>query len=190
MPLVSAAPGTILFVLRGFEVGLAFATTHTAESVWEEIARLINDHDQPGVDELLISVGVPNAHGQVYPSVSLASPPMVGGFVKNINPITNWTMMLQPPNELDAPFVFDYCHQAMGELESRAAKAERDERSLAGRIARFLSFPSEIRRLAGGQSRAGQVATFGIGVFLQGVAVTVVGGLVLAGIIALLIRIF
>jgi hypothetical protein len=68
MPLVSGVPGTILFALRGFEVGLAFSSTHTAESVWEEIARLINDHDQPGVDELLISVGAPNQHGQVFPS--------------------------------------------------------------------------------------------------------------------------
>lgn len=68
MPLASGVPGTILFALRGFEVGLAFSTAHTAESVWGEIARLINDHDQPGVDELLISVGVPNQHGQVFPS--------------------------------------------------------------------------------------------------------------------------
>lgn len=68
MPLLLTAPSTILFALLGFEVGLAFSTTHTPESVWEEISRLINDHDQPGVDVLLVSVGAPNRHGQVFPS--------------------------------------------------------------------------------------------------------------------------
>ncbi len=64
IPLTLAAPGTMLFALQGFELGLAFSTEHTAEHAWEELARLIAGHDRPGVDWLLISVGAPNRLGQ------------------------------------------------------------------------------------------------------------------------------
>jgi hypothetical protein len=68
IPLAFAAPSTLLFAVHGFEVGLAFATEHTAASAWGEVARLITDHDRPGVDWLLVSVGTPNRLGQVFPS--------------------------------------------------------------------------------------------------------------------------
>ena len=67
VPLVSAAPSSMLFSLAGFELGLAFTSFFTADEAWGEIRRLISEHDQPGVDLLLMTAGGPDAHGNVFP---------------------------------------------------------------------------------------------------------------------------
>jgi hypothetical protein len=68
IPIAIATPSTLLFALQGFEIGLSFATEHTAKSAWQELERLIEGHDKPGVDWLLVSAGAPNARGQLFPS--------------------------------------------------------------------------------------------------------------------------
>ena len=67
IPIVAAAPSSMLFTIAGFEIGLAFTTTLTAQSAWSEIQRLVDDHDQPGVDLLLITAGGPDQRGNVFP---------------------------------------------------------------------------------------------------------------------------
>lgn len=68
VPLTNAVPVTSLFSSAGFEIGLAYTTVHYASSGWLEIQRRIRDHDKPGIDWLLISVGAPDLRGVIHPS--------------------------------------------------------------------------------------------------------------------------
>jgi len=68
VPLVNSVPSTMLFTVAGFEIALAYTTTFTAKDVWSEMQRLIDVHDQPGVDLLLVTAGGPDAWGNVFPS--------------------------------------------------------------------------------------------------------------------------
>ena len=105
--------------------------------------------------------------------------------MKRINPIQNWWTVLAPPNDLEPKDVVGYALQSIGLLEAERDRARREETSLAGRIARFVSFPAEVRRLAGFQTSAGKAAAFSAGVIVQGVLVTVLGGVLLAVVLAL-----
>jgi hypothetical protein len=67
VPVVAAAPSSLLFTLAGFELGVAYTTFLTAEAIWQELQRLVDNHDQPGVDLLVITAGGPNANGNVFP---------------------------------------------------------------------------------------------------------------------------
>jgi hypothetical protein len=66
VPMINALPLSLFFAATGFELGLAYSTTHTAQDGWDEIMRLVADHDRPGVDHLLVSVGAPNSKGMSY----------------------------------------------------------------------------------------------------------------------------
>jgi hypothetical protein len=68
MPLASSAPSTMLFSFTGFEVGFAYTSIITATDAWQELQRLVDDHDQPGVDILLITSGGPDQSGLVFPA--------------------------------------------------------------------------------------------------------------------------
>ena len=58
----------MLYTLTGFELGLAYTSLRTAQAAWQEIQRLVDQHDQAGVDILLITSGAPDQHGQIYPA--------------------------------------------------------------------------------------------------------------------------
>jgi len=68
IPLVGNSPSTMLYTLAGFELGLAYTSLRTAQAAWQEIQRLVDQHDQAGVDILLITAGAPDQHGQIYPA--------------------------------------------------------------------------------------------------------------------------
>ena len=68
MPLASSAPSTMLFTFTGFEIGFAYTSIITAKEAWQELQRLVDDHDQPGVDILLITAGGPDQNGLVFPA--------------------------------------------------------------------------------------------------------------------------
>jgi hypothetical protein len=68
VPLQGSAPGSILFTVAGFEVGVAYTTILTAPDAWNEVQRLTDSHDRPGVDLLLISAGAPDQRGHVFPA--------------------------------------------------------------------------------------------------------------------------
>jgi len=67
-PLVGSAPSTMLFTFAGFELGLAYTSLLTQQAAWQEIQRLVDAHDKPGVDILLITSGAPDQHGQIFPA--------------------------------------------------------------------------------------------------------------------------
>jgi hypothetical protein len=54
--------------MTGFELGLAYTTLLTAQAAWQEVQRLVDQHDQPGVDILLITAGAPDQRGQIFPA--------------------------------------------------------------------------------------------------------------------------
>src|SRR6185437_10015455 len=68
IPLVGATPTTMLFTMAGFELGLAYTTVLTAQAAWQEVQRLVDQHDQPGVDKLLITADAPDRRGQIFPA--------------------------------------------------------------------------------------------------------------------------
>jgi hypothetical protein len=68
IPLQASAPSSMLFTFAGFELGLAYTSMITANAAWGEIQRLVNDHDQAGVDVLLITAGSPDQHGDIFPA--------------------------------------------------------------------------------------------------------------------------
>lgn len=67
VPIVNSAPSSMLFASTGFEIGLAYTTLVTAEAAWAEVQRLVDDHDKPGVDLLLVTAGGPDANGDMFP---------------------------------------------------------------------------------------------------------------------------
>jgi hypothetical protein len=67
-PLLVNAPSTMLFTIAGFELGLAYTSLFTARVAWQEVQRLVDKHDQVGVDILLITAGAPDQHGQIFPA--------------------------------------------------------------------------------------------------------------------------
>ncbi len=67
-PIVTAAPSTVLFTTAGFEVSLAFTTTHVADKEWAALWERVKVKDREGSDWLLISAGAPDQHGNLYPA--------------------------------------------------------------------------------------------------------------------------
>jgi hypothetical protein len=67
MPLLNASPTGLFHTLTGFEIALSYTTCHTAATVGETLDRLVQDHDKPGVDVLVLSVGAPDRNGAMYP---------------------------------------------------------------------------------------------------------------------------
>jgi hypothetical protein len=82
IPMTNAVPDSFLFNSAGFELGLAFTTTHSATQEWADLWTRVGHKDKPGNDWLLLSAGAPDNRGVVYPSEeALAS------FLLN-NPVT------------------------------------------------------------------------------------------------------
>ena len=79
MPLLGGAPGSMLFTLAGFDIALAYTTLLTAEEAWSEVQRLVDSHDKPGVDLLLVTAGGPDANGNVFEVVPFAVEVCGGG---------------------------------------------------------------------------------------------------------------
>jgi hypothetical protein len=83
---------------------------------------------------------------------------------------------------LDPDTIVDACNQLIGRLRAREKAAQAEERSFAGRLARFFSFPYRVRAMTakfGGPSLS-KVA-FGATVLAQiliGLFVTVLGTLI------------
>jgi hypothetical protein len=61
--MANAVPTTPLYTATGIEVGFAYTTLHQRSDAWARVQKLVDDHDQPSVDWLLLSAGAPNQHG-------------------------------------------------------------------------------------------------------------------------------
>jgi hypothetical protein len=68
IPMSNGTPSSFFFLSTGFELGLGFQTSHDTPSAWSSITRLINSHDNPQTQMLVISVAAPDRNGLSYPS--------------------------------------------------------------------------------------------------------------------------
>jgi hypothetical protein len=71
--MTDAVPATDFFAFTGFELGLAYNSSHSRQSVVHELQRVITKHDQPGIDHLLITAGGPDNGGLSYLSEHVLS---------------------------------------------------------------------------------------------------------------------
>lgn len=94
----------------------------------------------------------------------------------DINPVLSWSIV--QPDRLESS-----CNAAIGKLHAEAADAARVEHSLAGRVARFVGFPAEVRSAMTTSSQAARRVGFVAGVAAQVFAIVVSAGvLALAGV--------
>lgn len=70
MPMQRAVPCSMFFLRTGFEIGMAYSTTDTTTTIWQELLRVVRDHDQNRIDHLLITVGGPDQDGFMFPAES------------------------------------------------------------------------------------------------------------------------
>lgn len=96
----------------------------------------------------------------------------------NVNPVQAWANPLEPASDMKIQSVRDFANQAAGNLRAQAAEARQQESGPVWWIARFVRLPLEVREAAGLKSKGGQAAAAGVGVFVQGVAIAVVAGLI------------
>jgi len=109
------------------------------------------------------------------------------GQPKVLNPAAAWLVITQPKALLGRDDVVQAARLAEGKLRALADKAQREERSAAGRLAALIGFPSRVRELAGFPkgSRAGTAAQWGVALLLG-----ILGSLIASGIVALLVEFF
>lgn len=79
-PMIGAAPDTPLFSLAGFELSMAYTTTHTAHAEWEALKKKIKRKDKPGNDWLLISSSAVDQRGCIYPSEDILADFLLSNF--------------------------------------------------------------------------------------------------------------
>lgn len=116
---------------------------------------------------------------QVY-----TAPPAAGGASVVYEPITSWDAQIDPFID-QLQIAIDSAYQSLGVLAGMAENAERRERSMAGRVARFFGFPSRVRKLMADSGLPSTTQTVGyIGTIVAQVLATVVGGLILAWVVA------
>lgn len=86
----------------GFDVGLSMSLTVTRSDVQTELERIVEKHDKPGVDRLLISVGAPDRGGLIFPSESLVIDQLAPApvTIKHIRVVTMHTFLTGGVREL------------------------------------------------------------------------------------------
>jgi hypothetical protein len=115
----------------------------------------------------------------------LKPPPNTGQPAQIVEPIRAWESALEPPNLLETDNVLQTCEQVIGTYDARIARARWQERSVAGRVVRLLSFPYEVRELAAEWFPNATVVrklAFGatVSAIITGLVVTIGGGIVLS----------
>lgn len=94
VPMVNSVPDSTLFAYGGFEIGLAYTTTHPLRTEWAGLwNRIRMEKDRPGNEWLLISAGAPDKRGVIHPSEealadALLSVPFELEGLKNLKRVT------------------------------------------------------------------------------------------------------
>jgi hypothetical protein len=106
------------------------------------------------------------------------------GGMETLDPIAGWQYAIDRPDKLPPPTVIECCETVIGRLEAKAEEAQAREQSLVGRVAAIAGFPAHVRQaIAAEHPERKGVQRFGFGV---AVAVEVVAGLLLLGVLAVL----
>lgn len=113
-------------------------------------------------------------------------PPIIGGATVHFSPIANWSVVFDTshPMEVRVENVLDYANQLVGRLDHQHRDARARERTLAGKVARFATFPREVREAAGLPAKSlGGRAVLGFGVALQTMLLGTVGAVLTAAVL-------
>lgn len=95
-----------------------------------------------------------------------------------MNPAMVWSTLLDTYPMVTPDVMFTVGEQATGRFESLYDEAEEREHGLAEFLAKFIRFPSRVREAAGLEPRTfGGGVVSGVVVVMQGLFVTVIGGL-------------
>lgn len=105
---------------------------------------------------------------------------LISIFDQVVNPIADWRNSLRRNHPLTPALIDSYCTQLIGRLEQQAETARMRETGLVGLFARFVRIPYDVREAAGIDLSANAQR----GAFLVGVAIQVVSGLLVAGVLA------
>ncbi|MBE9926241.1 hypothetical protein G8C93_10120 [Cellulosimicrobium cellulans] len=89
----------------------------------------------------------------------------VSGMSRPLNPVAAWQNCTQPKALLGSEDILGAARAAAALLRNEAGPRERGERSLAGRVASIIRWPSRVREHAGfpADSRAARVTQWSIG---------------------------
>lgn len=68
VPMQGAVPDSPLYLWAGFELGLAYTTTHPISEEWTRLLAHIDRKDKDGSDWLLVSAGAPDRLGMTFPA--------------------------------------------------------------------------------------------------------------------------
>lgn len=107
--------------------------------------------------------------------------------MQNVNPIANWVMSLESPDELKPELVIAAVDTALGVASTRLADAQRNERGLVGLIAAFLRWPSTLRAAVGPSTyQRGAASAIGVvGQIVVGALAAALGAALVAGVVEL-----
>ncbi len=86
--------------------------------------------------------------------------------MNNVNPLANWQMTIERPDEMEPQNVVSAVDLAIGRARARYEAALQSERGLVGLIASFLRWPDTLRQ-AVGPSRTQRTAASALGVVGQ-----------------------
>lgn len=73
VPMLNASPAGPFTSISGYDIVLAYTTTHTASSIGIVLEDLVRKHDKEGVDNLLITSGGPDRDGAMHPMEQVIS---------------------------------------------------------------------------------------------------------------------
>lgn len=104
-----------------------------------------------------------------------------------LNPAAAWLSITQPKSMMWREDVVEAANLAEGRLRSLATERKTEERSIAGKAAAIVRFPSRVRELTGysADTRAGQATQWTVGLVLGTVVLGVTGSLIASIIYAL-----
>lgn len=77
-------PNTGFCLATAFELGMGFSFIEDGDSAWAQFEQLVEAHDQPGFDSVLVTVGGPDRTGQVYISEEILLDAMLGSFPRDM----------------------------------------------------------------------------------------------------------
>jgi hypothetical protein len=121
---------------------------------------------------------------QLFTDVARLSGRACVGPIGVVDEIANWKQSLKDVEVLSAGDVVETCESVIGIAEEHASVLEKQDRTVAGKLAVFIGFPYRVRAIvATGHPRL-QKAAFGAGVMGQ-IVVGVIATFLAAGAVAL-----
>jgi hypothetical protein len=103
---LSMDPGTPFYRRMGWELAVAQTSLIRDSDAWARLEKLVADHDQAGVDELIVAAGAPVVAGLAYPSDDV----LAGAVIRSA------TRRAVTANHIERIFVYVWSGRAVAEL--------------------------------------------------------------------------